>query len=468
MKFRLSTVLFVVQLIVLLLAIVLFAFGTARAQAKAGTGAPADSKGAAKIMNASAASPATEAERARFERLRAEGFEALYNLEYETARARFQEMARAFPDHPAGSQFLAASLWLAALNRSRRLQSGLYNSESFYAGAEDKPDPKIVEQFKEHTRQAKQLAEARLKRNPKDTEALYFLGATQGIKAAFAAAVERRFFFALRASSDAVDRHRELIKLDPKYHDAEVSIGMYDYIVGGLPAPVRLSVSLFGVRGSKKRGLATLERVAREGRWAKDDARTLLIPLYKRERRFKDAHNAARELAAKYPRNYLYRLEAADALVSQAAVEREGGNVQAAAEAEREAFSIFDSLLRDRAAGGAAPRQLDQIHYQYAEALATAGQSERAAREFLAAAGVAGAEANLATMARLRAAQSLDLAGRREEALAQYRAVLARPNVYDAHDEAKRGLKEPYRARQPKRGDDAKAEVKDEGSKGTQ
>ena len=37
------------------------------------------------------------------------------------------------------------------------------------------------------------------------------------------------------------------------------------------------------------------------------------------------------------------------------------------------------------------------------------------------------------------------MAGRREEALAQYKAVLARPNVYDSHEDARRGLKEPYK-----------------------
>jgi hypothetical protein len=51
----------------------------------------------------------------------------------------------------------------------------------------------------------------------------------------------------------------------------------------------------------------------------------------------------------------------------------------------------------------------------------------------------------MVTRARLRAAQALDLAGRRDEAVAEYRAILTLPNVYDSHEDAKRGLKEPYR-----------------------
>ena len=49
------------------------------------------------------------------------------------------------------------------------------------------------------------------------------------------------------------------------------------------------------------------------------------------------------------------------------------------------------------------------------------------------------------TRARLRAAQALDVAGKRDDALAQYKTVLALPNVFDSHEDAKRGLKEPYK-----------------------
>ena len=387
----------------------------------------------------------SEADHVRFNELRAEGFKALYNLDYEGARLKFKEMARLVPDHPAGPLFLAVSLWTETLNKSRRLQASLYNTGSFYAKNEDKADPRTVEQFRNWTRQATLLAKERLKASPKDAEALYFLGATEGLKAAFAGAVERRFIAALRDGSSSVDHHRDVIKLDPDFHDAELTIGLYNYIVGGLPLPMKLLASIGGVHGSKKRGVETLERVASKGRWANDDAKVLLIAIYKREKRFREALALSRELGAKYARNYLFKLEAADALISQASVERQANHATAATEAEREAFAIFDALLSDRSTRGAAARLLDLIHFRYGEALLVAGQPERAAKEFLAATTVAGAEQEVVTMAHLRAAQSLDLAGKRDEALAQYRTVLARPNVFDSQDEARRGLQEPYR-----------------------
>ncbi len=381
----------------------------------------------------------------RLHAMRMEGFDALYNLDYEGARRRFREMTVAFPDHPAGYELLAASLWLKTLNESRRLQASLYNNEGFYKEKDDKVDAEVQNLFRDLTQKTKDLCQARLKVNPKDTEALYYLGAVEGLKAAWGSMVERSFMSALSNGKDSVDHHRDLLKIDPTYVDAKVTVGMYDYVVGTLPPLVKLGATFIGFRGSKKRGLATLEEVARAGRWTQDDAKTLLIALYKRERRYRDAYNFAAELAAKYPRNYLLKMEAADALVSQAEVDR-ATNPEAAKKTEAEAFAVFDSLLTAPAAGPNAPRvPLDLVHYNYGEALLVAGQAERAVKEFAAAGAVPGAEASMVTRARLRGAQALDVAGKRDEAVAQYKAVLARPNVYDSHEDARRGLKEPYK-----------------------
>lgn len=387
----------------------------------------------------------TEAERAKFETLRIAGAEALYNLDYQGARKHYKDMAAALPTHPAGPQYLADTLLIETLYQTRRLQASLYNSDSFYSTNEDKADPRLVDQFRSFTRQARQLSEARLKLYPRDVEALYFLGATEGLKASFEETVERRHFAALKDGNDAVERHREVIKLDPSYRDAEITIGLYDYTVAALPLPVKLIAGVVGHRGSKKRGIATLERVAREGRWVRDDAKTLLIMLYSREKRFSEAVALARELGAKYPRNYLYKLEAADALVGQAALEREANHGTATTAAETEAFLTFETLLRDKSLRETAGKALDLIHFKYGEALMTAGQYERAAKEFLASAQVPGAQEGLATMAYLYAARALDLNGKRNDALTQYRAVLTRPNVYDAHEQAQAGMKEAFK-----------------------
>jgi tetratricopeptide (TPR) repeat protein len=387
----------------------------------------------------------SETDRPHYESLRKSGVEALYNLDYDKAQKDFKEIAHLYPNHPAGPQLLAARVWIKTLYETRRLQSSLYSSESFYSSGDDKVDPKIITEFRNLTREAKRLAEARLKQDPKDVEALYWLGAIEGLKASFEEAVERRHFAALRDGNDSVDHHREVMKLDPNFIDAGITVGLYEYVVGSLPLPIKVVAGITGFRGSKKKGLALIERVAQEGNWAHDDARTLLIVLYTREKRYSEALIYARDLSAKYPRNYLYRLEAADALVSQAEVERRNKNTEGAVKAEREAFAIFDDLLHDRSVRDTVSRALDLVHFKYGEVLLTAGEGERAAKEFLAATKVEHAEPALVTMAHLYAARAFDLAGKRDDALAQYREVLTRPDIYAAHDEARKGLRQPYK-----------------------
>ena len=388
----------------------------------------------------------TDSERARFEELRRSGLDALYNIDYDKAQRDFKEIVRLYPNHPGGYQLLAARLWIKTLYESRRLQASLYSSESFYSTGDDKVDPKIVTEFRNYTREARRLAEAKLKQEPKNIEALDFLANTEGLKAAFEEAVERRHFAALRDGNDAVNHHRQVLKLDPKYIDAQITIGLYEYVVGSLPLPVKLLAGVTGFRGSKKRGLKLLEQVAQEGTWARDDAKSVLIVLYTREKRFAEKVKLSRELSEKYPRNYLLRLETADALVSLAAQERKENDAAGAAQAEKEAFATFDEILRDRNVREAAGRALDLIHFKYGEALLTAGYHERAAKEFLATTKVDRAEPGLVTMAHLYAARAFDVAGKRVEALSQYKEVLSRPNVYDAHEEAKRGMKHAYKA----------------------
>src|ERR1041384_7124308 len=117
----------------------------------------------------------TDTERTQFEQLRRSGLDALYNIDYDKAQRDFKQIVQLYPNHPGGYQLLAARLWIKTLYESRRLQVSLYSSESFYVNASDKVDPKIVTEFRNLTREAKRLAEARLKQDPKNLEALDIL-----------------------------------------------------------------------------------------------------------------------------------------------------------------------------------------------------------------------------------------------------------------------------------------------------
>lgn len=300
----------------------------------------------------------------QLDRLRAEGYEALFNLDYEGAHRRFQKMVELAPESPVGPQCLAASLWIQQLNESWELKATLY-SDKAYTNGKPKVDSQRVEEFHKWTRRAKQLAEARLRRDDRDVEALYLLGATEGLEAAFAAAVERKFMPALRTGSSAVAHHRKVLELSPQFYDAELTIGLQDYVIGSLPLPLKMLAGTLGVRGSKKRGLKELELVAREGQWGRDVARVLLVDLYKREKRWDDAIATARELSERYPRNYLFRLQLADALALKIAAARKDPKLSTNPADERELFAIFESLLHDKTLAS----QTDLIQFRRKETL---------------------------------------------------------------------------------------------------
>src|SRR4029079_6905026 len=98
--------------------------------------------------------PPAASDNAKLDALRQSGVEALYNLDYEKAQKDFKEIVQFYPNHPAGPQLLAARVWIKTLYESRRLQSTLYSSESFYSSGDDKVDPRVITEFRNLTREA--------------------------------------------------------------------------------------------------------------------------------------------------------------------------------------------------------------------------------------------------------------------------------------------------------------------------
>jgi len=381
------------------------------------------------VQSISAALPADVLE------LRREGAEATYNIDYATARAKYEEIRKRLPYHPAGDLYLATVIWLEYLYKNRRLQSNLYRDESsFYAGADkakeetegDAVDPATDRAFRDRMAQAKTKALALVARNKNDADALYYLGSYYGVMAGYEASTARKFFAAMRNGSRSVDAHQKVLKLKPDYYDAYLSVGMYDYVVGSLPFAYKAIATLIGIRGNKQRGITRLQTVIEKEAATADDARVLLLAVYQNEKRHEDALKLLEELTAKYPHSYLIRLEKAYTLVTLNRAE--------------DAYKAFDELLKEPAAAPA----VDLIHFQYAEALALNKQYQRAVEQFLQVPKSEGADTNLATLALLRTAQVYDLAGQRNDALAQYKAVLARPNVFDTREQAQKGIKEPF------------------------
>ncbi|HEY6328456.1 MAG TPA: hypothetical protein VI756_03895 [Blastocatellia bacterium] len=361
--------------------------------------------------------------------LRVEGNTALYNLDYQKAREMFTQMTRDAPNNPAGYVYLANNLWLETLNHSRRLSTSLYSSDSFYVQTQesDVTDRGRDRQFNAYIEQALAVCAELLKKNPNDTEALYYRGSALGLSAGYKATVGRSFRGAIWDANKSIQIQREVLKLDPNYYDAYLSVGLYEYVIDSLPLPWRVLARLAGLKGSKERGIQELETVVQQGKYASDDARVVLVGIYGREKRNDLALGQLDALAAKYPQNYLIGIEHARMLYLN-------GRRDQANEA-------FQAILNDPHISAEAT---DLVCYQWGETLFAGVDFAAAVARYRQVISWPRSEASLVSLSHLHAGEALDLAGKREEALAEYRAVLARDNVFDSHDLAHQYTKAPY------------------------
>ena len=364
-----------------------------------------------------------------FDRLRTEGFNAVYNIDYKTARERFLQMTRVAPDHPAGYVYLANNLWLETLYQGRRLTTSVYTGGSFYSQEkdEDQVDQKRDREFNDLIRQALAATRARLVKNSKDIEALYYNASALGIRAAYGTSVKRSFARSISDANDSVQIQRQVIKLDPEYVDAYLSIGLYEYVIDSLPFGWRVLARFAGLKGSKSKGIEHLELVTRQGKYTADDARVVLLGIYSKENQLDRALEIISHMAKQYPRNYIFGVERASMLY------RTG-------HAEEGARAFADLLKDDRVAGQA----VDMVNYQWGETLIAKQDYAGAIARYKEVQRWPKSDQGLVSLAHLHVGEALDALGKRDEAMAEYQVVLKRENVFDSHKLAAQYVKKPY------------------------
>ena len=227
--------------------------------------------------------------------------------------------------------------------------------------------------------------------------------------------------------NDAIKIQRQVIKLDPNYVDAYMSIGFYEYVIDSLPALWRFAARFAGLKGSKKAGIEHIERVTREGKYAADDARVLLLGIYSKENQPERALEIIGYLAKQYPRNYLFGVERAAMLYRMGRYDE--GSIS------------FANLLKDE---HIAAQASDLVNFQWGEALLAKADYESAVDRYNQVKRWPKAAPELVSLSFLHAGQALDALGKRDEALVEYQMVLKRENVFDSHKLASEYLKKAY------------------------
>ncbi|HTB16900.1 MAG TPA: hypothetical protein VK708_02240 [Bryobacteraceae bacterium] len=240
-------------------------------------------------------------------------FDHFYNLEYDQALAGFISDARKAPESPDAQNHIAQTILFREMFRQGMLQSQmLTSSNSFLKMPKMEMSAADQRQFTDAISHAIELSQARLDSDGNDSAALYALGVSYGLRGNYNFAVRKAYLDALHDIGCARKFHNRVTRLDPSMVDAQLTQGVYEYVVGSLPFGWKMLGLMGGLQGSRARGIAMLNRVASEGSTNRIDATIFLAAIYRREHRSADAICILKPLVALLPRNYLLRLELAE------------------------------------------------------------------------------------------------------------------------------------------------------------
>ncbi len=238
----------------------------------------------------------------------------------------------------------------------------------------------------------------------------------------------------LRDATAARKACNQITDIDPNFVDARLVQGLHDYIVGSLPFYMRAFGFLAGFHGDRDEGIRLLQQVRQQGILNRYDAEIWLAAIYRRERRPKEAIPLLEDVAARFPRNYLFRFE-------QVQMYSDLGDKQAA-------LRILTEVENLRHSGAPGYKDLlpEKIQYLKGNLLFWYGDLDPALADLrqvtLRASDL---DLNTAVMAWLRIGQIYDLKGDHKSAKEAYREAVSTAPQSEAAAEAKGYLSNPYR-----------------------
>jgi tetratricopeptide (TPR) repeat protein len=359
-------------------------------------------------------------------------YDRFYTLDYKGALRGFENVEQAHPDDPMATDYVLETVLFHELYNLDLLDTTLYAHDGFLTGkhpvVEDKAFSAHIEEL---SAKAVQLAETRLKENPKDVDALYARGWSKSLRATYMGLVQRSFISALRVALQARADNDKVLDLDPDYVDAELVVGIHQYVVGSLPLPIKLMAGLAGIHGSKEKGLALLRDDGERGVTTSVEARTALALFLRREAKYDEAAQWNESLKKQYPHNFLFWLESAN-------LQKDSGRAH-------EAIALYRILLHQAEhTGYFTNAHLELAWYGLADTLRGQRDAAGSADAFEQVLAQPILSPDLKRRAQLGAGMEYDLLGKREQAEAAYRDVLALGDSAQASD-ARRYLKTPYK-----------------------
>lgn len=364
-----------------------------------------------------------------------EAHDRFYILDYDGALTRFEAVARAHPDDPMANAYVLMVVVFRELYHQDLLDTTFYAHDSFLSSKRKiEVSPEIRQRIESLTDQVTDLCDRRTHDNPNDANAYFARGYVRGMHATFATLVDHSFVSAARQGLQARNDSEAALKIDPDYTDAKLAIGVQQFAVASLPRFVRLMVGIAGVGGSKEKGLELLREVAAKGVVNSVEARTALSLFLRHDARYDEALAVEQTLVKHYPRDFLFRLEAAN-------ITKDKGHGP-------EAIASYNAVIADgqRQNLFVNPR-LQLAYFGLADTLRGQNRLAEAAAAYVAAAAQPSCSEWLRRRSELNAGETFDLLHQRDRAVEQYNKAASGGGDPSQSDQARHYLQTPYTGR---------------------
>jgi len=213
------------------------------------------------------------------------GLELCYNFKWKQAEEIFAGMIKEYPEKTDGYHFL----------------SGIYLW--YYLGNRDKDD---FTSFVKYSDKALEIGLAEVDENPQSVNINYLLGSNYMYRA-IAFTRDENYLDAVWASKKSENYLNAALEIDPKFSDAYLGLGLYNFAVGQIPSAFQWALSLAGIQGDKQIGINFIKKAATQGSLAKVEAQYYLSQILS-EVLFENeaAIYYLKNLIRKYPENLLF------------------------------------------------------------------------------------------------------------------------------------------------------------------
>jgi hypothetical protein len=240
------------------------------------------------------------------------GFQHLYQLKFDAARTDFFAYQKARPDDPMGKAAESASYLFEQFNQKGVLTSEFFLSDQkFLGGVDGSAEQNKNQRFLEANDAARQMAKSHLKSDPKHIRSLLVLTMVDGMESDYDALIIKKQLAGLNMMKQAEAEANTLLAIDNTMQDANVALGMSNYVIGCLPSYKRAFLFFGGMHGDRTRGMQQMGSAAEGGHYFKPFAEVMLALAYEREHDNTNAQKWLERLATEYPDNPVFQRELA-------------------------------------------------------------------------------------------------------------------------------------------------------------